>query len=158
RLCGERAERDDGRRSNDLQLAHQIRTARVDFDWKRVAIPGRPVLQHVDNEYVLACELDSLENFGEQLTGLADERAAGLVFTRARRLADAHETRCRAALTRHGMLGGSVEITLAAGADERLDVLYRLTVPELAVKELVSFAAHDYTIWRRTRRRTRRRR
>src|SRR4029453_8352576 len=58
RLRGERAERDDDLRTNALQLAHEVRTARFDLLRHRVAVPRRSMLEHVADEYVFSPQVN----------------------------------------------------------------------------------------------------
>src|SRR5689334_6546809 len=54
RLCGERPERHDDLRANDLELSDQIRAARFDLLRHRVAIAWWSMLEHVANEDVFS--------------------------------------------------------------------------------------------------------
>src|SRR5688500_15656139 len=90
-LRGERAERDDDLRTNDLELTHEIRTARLDFLRHRIPIHRRPMLEHVTDEDVLSAQVNGGENLRQELTCCADERAAGLVLGLTWCLADAHQ-------------------------------------------------------------------
>ena len=84
-------------RLDQLDLAEEVALARGDLLGLRVAVPGRPALQDVRHEHVVAGEADPGEELAEQLAGGADERDPLLVLVEARRLADEHDVRGRRA-------------------------------------------------------------
>src|SRR5215210_3843658 len=100
-LGGEVAERADHERLEQLDLAEQVRAALLDLAGKRVAIPGRPALEHVGDEHLPALEPDLLEQAVEQLAGAADERPALAVLLHPRGLAHEHELGVRVAHAEH---------------------------------------------------------
>src|SRR5256885_14573335 len=95
RLRGERAKRENRLRTNELELAHEERTAGSNLIGHRIPGSRRPMLQNVADEDVLARQIHSAENFCEQLTGGPDKRETLLVFGCAGRFADDHQVRGR---------------------------------------------------------------
>ena len=95
KLGREVAERRDHLRLDQLDLAEQVRLARLDLVLLRVAVAGRTALEDVRDVDVLAAEIDACEQPVEQLPRLADEGDALLVLVEARRFADEHQLRAR---------------------------------------------------------------
>src|SRR6185437_11805450 len=144
RLRGERTECDDDRGSDDLQLTDQVRAARFHFGGKRVAIPGRPVLEHVDDEHFVPAQVNRLQNLGKKLARLSHEWPARYVFACARCLAYAHEPRGGAAFAGHRVLGGAIQIAFVTRGDERGHVGQCAALRQFAAEELGAFGAdHD---------------
>src|SRR5947209_11751070 len=83
-LRGEVAERADDDRLDQRDLAHEVGLALRDLLRLRVAVSGRPALEHVRDEGVAAVEADLAEQRVEQLAGLADDRLALQVLVRRR--------------------------------------------------------------------------
>ena len=92
-LRREVSQRADHRGPDELHLAHQILLAVLDLDRVRVAVLGRPALQDVGDEDVLARQADLDEQLVQQLPGLTDERQPGLVLVGPRSLTDEHQVR-----------------------------------------------------------------
>ena len=90
-LGGVIAERTDHLRPDELDLPPKIRLAGRDLVRPRVAVVGRPALEHVGDEHLLAREPDGAEQLLEELAGLAHERPALLVLVVAGSLAHEHE-------------------------------------------------------------------
>src|SRR6476469_1647067 len=72
-LGGEVAERADDRRLDQPHLFEEVGTTGLDLQRLRVAVAGRPALQHVGDEDLLAREADLFQHLVEQLAGAADE-------------------------------------------------------------------------------------
>ena len=85
----------DDARLDQLDLPEQVRLAGLDLVGLRVAVPGRPALEHVGDVDLGALEADAGEQLVEQLPGLTDERDALLVLVEAGRLADEHQVGVR---------------------------------------------------------------
>ena len=96
-LGREVAERRDHLRLDQLDLAEEVRLARLDLVLLRVAVAGWAALEDVRDVDVLAPELDSGEQPLEQLPRLADEGDALLVLVEAGSLADEHQVGVRVA-------------------------------------------------------------
>ena len=96
-LGGEVAQRRDHLRLDQLDLAEEVRLARLDLVLLRVAVAGRTALEDVRDVDVLPPQLDAREQPVEQLPRLADEGDALLVLVEARRFADEHQVRARIA-------------------------------------------------------------
>ena len=116
-LGGEVAERCDHLRLDQLDLAEEMRLARLDLVRLRIAVAGGPALEDVRDIDVVAPELDAGEQAVEQLPGLADERDALLVLVEARRLADEHQVGIGRAGAEHHLCAGVRERTLRAAGD-----------------------------------------
>src|SRR6185437_942939 len=99
-LRGKRAERENDLGLDQLDLSKEIRAARDNLFGPRIPVARRPMLENVADEDVFALQIDGAEYFCEQLPRRADERAAGFIFGRAGRFADAHEVGVRIALPR----------------------------------------------------------
>src|SRR6476469_11198966 len=104
RLRGKGAERHEHLRPNQFDMTYQIRAARGNLFRTRVSVPGRAMLEDVDDEDVLACELDGGQNLFEQLSRLANERPTGFVLRRARRFSHEHKIGLRIPFTGDGIL------------------------------------------------------
>src|SRR5919204_1852594 len=117
RLRGERAERENRFRPDQLKLANEEWTARSNLIRHRIPVSRRSMLQNVADENVLSRQIHRAENFCEQLTRRPHEGEALLVFSRARRLADDHELGVRISLTRHGVRRGRVQRAARARPD-----------------------------------------
>src|SRR6476620_4780057 len=96
-LGREVAERCDHFRLDQLDLAKEVRLARLDLVLLRVAVAGWAALEDVRDIDVLAPEVDAGEQPLEQLPRLADEGDALLVLVEAGRLADEHQVGVRVA-------------------------------------------------------------
>ncbi len=81
----------DELRLDQLDLAEEVALAGLDLVGHRVAVPGRPALDHVRDVHVLAGHADPAQELVEELARLADERVALLVLVEAGRLADEHQ-------------------------------------------------------------------
>src|SRR5690348_4740286 len=125
-LRGERPECYQNLRPNQFDLTYQVRATGRNLLGKRISVPGRPMLQDVDDEYVLARKLYGRQNLLEQLPGLADERPARFILGRARGFAHEHEVSARIAFTGHGILGRRVERAACARRDGLLEHLERV--------------------------------
>src|SRR5687768_993271 len=121
---------------NEFNLTEQIWAAGGYFVGHRVAVARRAMLQHVADERVFALQVDCRENFGEQLTGGADERPARFILGRSRRFSDNHETGGRTALARHGVGGGRIERAARARPDRLSYRLQRVELCERAAEQL----------------------
>jgi hypothetical protein len=133
-LRGERAKGKNDFGPEHVELPHQEWAARRDLVRRWIAIARRPVFEHVANEDVFAFELDRFEDFREELPGLADEWASGVIFGRTGRLADANQARVRTSLTRHGVLGGRMKCARRAGFDQRRDFVERFHMHQRAAE------------------------
>ena len=102
-LGGEVSERADDARLDQLDLLHQVALAGVDLERLGIAVAGRPALEHVGDEALLAAQTDVLEQAVEQLAGTAHERLALLVLVEARRLADEHQVGVGISGTEHDL-------------------------------------------------------
>src|ERR1035437_226771 len=116
-LRRERAEGKDHSGLEQLQLAQQVRAAGLDLVRRRIPVAGRAVLEDVADEDVFPREIDGGEDLREQLAGRADERPAGFVLRRTRRLADADESRMRVSFAGHRILRARVERARRARRD-----------------------------------------
>ena len=67
------AQRTEDFRAEDLQLAHEVRQAVGDLVGRRRAVVGRPALQDVRDEDLVARQVDGLDHFRQELSGAADE-------------------------------------------------------------------------------------
>src|SRR5688500_14909618 len=112
-------ERTDDLRLYQLELAHEVRTARLDLIRRWIPVSRRPVLHDVGYEDFLTRKVYCRENLRQQTAGSADERPTGLILSRAGRLADTNEPGLRGAFTGYAIVCRLVE--RAAGAR-----LYRL--------------------------------
>ena len=92
-----------------------------------IAVAGRPALDDVRDEHVLAAPADVPEQVHEQAAGAADERPALAVLVHARALADEHDLGGRIALTGDGLRAGLMEATARAHAHLVGDRLERRT-------------------------------
>src|SRR5687768_768498 len=113
-LGGEAPERNDYFRLDQLELPDEVWSARRDLVRQRVAVAGRPVLEHVADEDVFAPQLHRRENFVEQIPCGPNERPPGFVLGATRGLANADELCFRVTLARHGVESSLVKA--AAGA------------------------------------------
>src|SRR6266576_322160 len=96
---GERTERHDDLRLDDVDLLKQKRLARFDFVLLRIAIAGRAAFDDVGDVHVFTLQIDGFDDLRQQLTGTADKRDALQVLVAAWRLADEHQIRIRIADT-----------------------------------------------------------
>ena len=96
-LGGEVPERGHELRLDQLELAEEVALAGLDLVGLRIAVPGRPALEHVRDVHVPPGQADALEQPVEELACRADERVALLVLVEAGRLADEHELGVRVA-------------------------------------------------------------
>src|SRR5688500_15018900 len=131
--------------SNELNLTEQIWAAGGYFVGHRFAVARRAMLQHVADERVFALQVDCRENFGEQLTGGADEWPARFILGRSRRFSDNHEIGGRTALARHGVGGGRIERAARARPDRLSYRLQRVELCERAAEQLAVVAPDDET-------------
>ena len=111
------AQRDDGLRGDDLQLAHQVVPAGLDFLDGRRAVSGRAALDDVADEHVVSFESHGLDHLVEQLSGAPDERSAGGVLLHARRLADEDQVGVGICLTEDGLCPPLAELASRAVPD-----------------------------------------
>src|SRR4029078_2857393 len=126
RLRSKDAELQNHFRSDQVDLANEIRAACRDLFRPRIPVTRRTVLEDVADEYVFALEIDRPENFREQLAGRADEWSSGLVFRGARSLADAHEAGVGVSFAGHGVRGRRVERAARTRRDVRGDLVDRI--------------------------------
>ena len=91
-----------------------------------VAVAGRPALEDVRDEDVLARQSDALDQRGQELAGLAHERDALAVLVVARGLAHEHEVGVRVAAADHHL-----RAALAEGAPHALRHLVTVVRLEL---------------------------
>src|SRR6476659_1928947 len=117
-LGGEVAERADQLGLDQLDLAPEVRLARLDLLRQRVAVPGRTAFQNVAYIDILALQPDPVEELGQQLARGADERDALLVLVKARRLADEHQLSGRRAGAEHDLGAPLGERALRAAGDD----------------------------------------
>ena len=115
------------RRVEDLELAAQVRRAGRDLVGLRVAIVGRPALDDVRDEHVLATPADVREELDQQVAGPTDERPALAVLVEARALADEHDLGLGVALARDRAGPRRVQPAVRADPDLRGDGLERCT-------------------------------
>jgi hypothetical protein len=108
-----------GSRLDELDLAQQVVLAVVDLSRMRIAIAGRPALQHVHHEDVRAGHPDVGQQAIQELARLADERDPLLVLVAARGLADEHEVGVGIARAEYDGRAGGRELW-AAGASAGL--------------------------------------
>src|SRR5450756_432426 len=87
----------------------------------RVAVVGRPALEHVGDEHLLAREPNGGEQLLQQLAGLAYEGSALLVLVVPRRLAHEHEVAGGVAFSGHGLCAGGVQLAEGARLDLRAE-------------------------------------
>ena len=87
---------------DELDLPPQIGLAGLDLLRARVAVVGRPALEHVGDVDLLAGEADGRQQLLKQLAGLAYEGLALLVLVVAGRFADEHEVGAGVAVAEHG--------------------------------------------------------
>ena len=118
-------ERHDDGRVEDLELAPQVRGAGRDLVRLRVAVVGRPALDDVGDEHVLAPPADRGEELDQEVAGPADEWPALPVLVEARPLADEDDLGLGVALARDGLGPRLVETAVRAGADLGGDRLER---------------------------------
>ena len=102
-LGREVAERRDHLRLDQLDLAEEVRLARLDLVRLRIAVAGRPAFQDIRHEHVVARDPDPGQELVEQLPRLADERDALLVLVEAGSLADEHQVGVRVARAEHDL-------------------------------------------------------
>ena len=115
RLRGERSERHDHLRRDDIDLAKQERFARLDFVRLGVAVAGRTALDDVRDVDLVARQPDGFDDLREQLTGAPHEWNALDVFVSAGRLADEHQVRISVADAEND-LAPAERVQLAAAA------------------------------------------
>jgi hypothetical protein len=101
RLTGGSAEREDHLRSDELQLAVEIRNAGGDLIGQGLPVLGGPAFDDVGDVHRIAGNINSLENAVEQLACLAHEGPSGGIFRRAGTFADEHQARVGIAFARH---------------------------------------------------------
>ena len=128
-LRGEVAERRDELRLDQLDLAEEVASQASISSGMRVAVAGRPALDHVRDVHVLAGHADSGEELVEELPRLADERVALLVLVEAGRLADEHQLGLRVADAEDD-LGAALGKTAARAAGDLGRVLRRVQCPQ----------------------------
>src|SRR5690242_3237720 len=141
-LRGERTERDENLRPNQLDLTYQVRATGGNLFGTRVSVSGRPVLEHVDDENIFPREFDCGENLLEQLSGLTDERPPGLVFRGPRRLSDEHEVRFGISFAGHRVLCRCVQRTSRTRRDRLCDRIQRIERRAAGTEQLVRRRAH----------------
>jgi hypothetical protein len=110
----------------------EVRLARLDLLRVRIAVAGRPALDHVGDIDVRPREADSAQQLLEQLAGLPDERDPVLILVEAGRLADEHQVCVRIARAEDDLRPGRRE--RAASAAQRFVAIVRQRVchvPEL---------------------------
>ena len=112
------AERHDHRRIEHLELALQIWRAGGNLVRLGVAVAGRPALDDVGDENLLAPPADLAQQLVEQVAGRTDERAALLVLVVAGSLADEDDLGLGMALPGHGQ--GAALVQRAQRADRHL--------------------------------------
>jgi len=116
-LRREVAERSDELRLDQLYLAEEVPFSCLDLVRHRIAVPGRPALDHVRDVHVVAGHADPTQELVQELPRLADERVALLVFVEARRLADEHQLGLRVANAEDD-LGAALGETAARAAGD----------------------------------------
>src|SRR5215510_2086821 len=110
--------REDDARRQELDLPKQVRNAGGNLVVLRGAILGWPALHHIADIYLLPLEADGGEDLGEQLPGLANERATSLVFRLPGTLADHHEPRAIRSFTGDRVGACFAQPALGASAHE----------------------------------------
>jgi hypothetical protein len=108
------AERDHERRVDQLELAVQPADRVRHLVGARVAVARRPRLQDVGDVDRVARQAGLAEELVEQPPGAADERPAGRVLARARRLADQHDLGRDGTLAGHRVLARLARLEAAA--------------------------------------------
>ena len=101
----------------------QERRAGSDLGGFRVAIGGRPALDHVGDEHLTALPADRVEQFIQQAAGGAHERPALPVFVEAGALANEDNFGVRVTLAGHSARAPSVERTARADVDLGSDLV-----------------------------------
>src|SRR5262249_53671927 len=99
----------------DLRL--EVRTAALDLERQRIAVPGRATLHDVGDIDRVAVEADPLDEAGEETTGTPDERDPVAVLLLTWAFAHEHEVGFRVAGAEHHLRGPFGE--RAKGAGER---------------------------------------
>src|SRR5436190_77624 len=102
-LRGEVAERGDDPRLDQLELAEEVRLARLDLVRLGVAVAWWAAHQHIRYEDVLTGQADAREQLLEQLARLPDERQALLVLVEPGRLAHEHQVRAGVPRAEHDL-------------------------------------------------------
>ncbi len=137
-LGREVAERADDPRLDQPHLLEQVGLAGLDLGRLRVAVAGRPRLQHVGDEDLLAREADLLQQLVQQLPGATDERQPLAVLFGARRLTDEHQVGGGVAGAEHGL--GPRLVQRAPGA-----VLDLLVQRDQALAALLRSQVHGFS-------------
>ena len=132
-------ERHHDSRVEDLELAPQVRRAGRDLVRLRVTVLGRPALDHVGDEHVLAPPADRGEELDQEVAGAAHEWPALPILVEARALADEDDLGLGVALARDGLRPRLVETAVRARSDLGGDRLERH--PALDVGHAVASAA-----------------
>src|SRR5262249_44843940 len=97
RLGGRPAERADQLRFDRVDLAPQERLAGIDFVRFRLPVLRRPTLYDVGDVYLLARQMNRLQDLSKELSRPAHERDPLRVFIGSRPFADQHQLGLRGA-------------------------------------------------------------
>ena len=108
-------DRDDQRRRHEFDLALEVVAAAARLLGARIAVAGRPALEHVGDVDVLPREAEGLQHRRQQLARAADERLALPVLLGAGRLADEHPAGRPAADAEHRLRARRMQFAPRAG-------------------------------------------
>ena len=115
RLSGERAERHEHLRVDQVDLLEEKRRAGGDLLRLRIPVSGRSTLEHVADVDLVPSQAHRHQHEVQQLAGTPDEGSTGLVLDRARRFTDTDETSVRGPLAEDHVLPALVQRTALAG-------------------------------------------
>src|SRR3990172_9709730 len=119
-LHGELSQRDDDLRSNEIDLFLQERFAGRHLVRLRIAVLGRPALDHIGDINVLALHSHSLgDDVGQKLPGPADERLSLQIFIAPRPFTDEHQLRLGMAHAEDDIGSARAKLAALAIADRR---------------------------------------
>src|SRR5205085_1966605 len=122
---GEVPQRDDHLWIDQLDLALEVRRARLDLVRKRVPVSGRSALEDVADVHVLAAQADLAEHRGQKLAGGSHERLALLVLVIPGSLSDEHDVGLRTPDTEHDLGAAVGQPALRAGRRDPAELLER---------------------------------
>ena len=124
RLRGEPTECQNDAWLYQFELTHQVGLTSVHFVGQRIAISGRPMLEHIADVHLLTLQLDRTKNLGQQLPRLTNKWTPLLVLVCTGRFTHAEKLCVRIAFTRHGVGRTRVQrtrCTRAYGVRDRVE-------------------------------------
>src|SRR3990172_2434371 len=144
--------RQDDLGADQVKLAVQVRDAGVDLVLLRLAVVGRPALDHVADEHSFPGKLDGRQDLRQELSRAPNERSPGLVLGGPGAFPHHHQPRVGWSLARNRVASVPAQDALAALPDRGGEVIQGHAVERVGAEEVLLGCGNHDAGWRDGRR------